>query len=474
MSTKLKKIVTRCTPPQYQRTIADTGSTGNYGSEATPHTNKRVATNPLIVTMPNGDTVKSTHTCDFDLPSLPPEARHGHIFPNFPAGALLSIGVLCDAGCRVSFDNERMIVVYKGNAILRGTRSETETNKLWCIDEPVSQPSQQSAPMQPQRHAFAAAFISAQNTPAFVLAAKLKTTPYATIADRIAFLHGALGNPALSTLCKALDAGFLASWPEITSELVRKYPPRSAAMVQGHLDQTRRNARSTKPTPSTEKQQPAIADPGETDTPPPISLPGKRTNDVYAACFSATGKIFTDQTGRFPHTSTAGNKDMLVVYDYDSNFVHVEAMPSRSGYQILLAYQRAHAILVARGLRPQLQRLDNEASQALVSFLQKEAVDFQLTHARSHRRNAAERAIRTWKNHFVAILCGTDPNFKMVLWDKLLPQAIISLNLLRASHLNPNLSAYAQLHGAFDFNRTPLAPPGTRVFTHVKCEVRGT
>ena len=82
--------------------------------------------------------------------------------------------------------------------------------------------------------------------------------------------------------------------------------------------------------------------------------------------------------------------------------------------------------------------------------------------------------LHTWKNHFVAILCGTNPKFKMVLWDKLLPQAIISLNLLRASHLNSNLSAYAQLHGAFDFNRTPLAPPGTRVFTHVKCEVRGT
>ena len=88
------------------------------------------------------------------------------------------------------------------------------------------------------------------------------------------------------------------------------------------------------------------------ETPPPFSLPGKRTNDVYVACFSTTGKIFTDQTGRFPHTSTAGNKYMLVVYNYNNNFVHVESMPSRSDYQILLVYQRAHTILVSRGLRP--------------------------------------------------------------------------------------------------------------------------
>ena len=33
------------------------------------------------------------------------------------------------------------------------------------------------------------------------------------------------------------------------------------------------------------------------------------------------------------------------------------------------------------------------------------------------------------------------------LWDQLLPQAEITLNLLRASRLNPKVSAWAQLHG---------------------------
>ena len=106
--------------------------------------------------------------------------------------------------------------------------------------------------------------------------------------------------------------------------------------------------------------------------------------------------------------------------------------------------------------------------------MEDDGVDFQLVPPRVHRRNAAERAIRTFKNHFIAMLCGTDPTFNMALWDKLLPQALITLNLLRPSRINPQLSAYAQMYGAFDYNRTPLAPPGTKVLCHESPETRGT
>jgi hypothetical protein len=93
-----------------------------------------------------------------------------------------------------------------------------------------------------------------------------------------------------------------------------------------------------------------------------------------------------------------------------------------------------------------------------------------------HRCNAAARASRTFKNHFVIILCSTDPSFfPMHFWVGLLPQAIITLNLLRSSHLNPRLvSAYEHLEGTFDFNRTPLAPPGTKVVIHEKPKQRAS
>ena len=93
-------------------------------------------------------------------------------------------------------------------------------------------------------------------------------------------------------------------------------------------------------------------------------------------------------------------------------------------------------------------------------------VDYQLTPAGMHRRNAAEKAVQVFKNHFISGLCTTDPVFPLNLWDKLVPQAEITLNLLRPSRINPILSAYSQLHGNYDFNRTPMAPPGLRVLTH--------
>ena len=50
----------------------------------------------------------------------------------------------------------------------------------------------------------------------------------------------------------------------------------------------------------------------------------------------------------------------------------------------------------------------------------------------------------------------------------------MTLNMLRGSRLNPKLSAHAQMHGIFDFNRTPLAPPGIRVLVHIKPSERTT
>jgi hypothetical protein len=60
------------------------------------------------------------------------------------------------------------------------------------------------------------------------------------------------------------------------------------------------------------------------------------------------------------------------------------------------------------------------------------------------------------------------------MWDKLLPQCLVPLNLLRRSRINPQLSAQAHINEAFDFNRTPLAPPGTKVLIHEKPTTRGT
>ena len=83
----------------------------------------------------------------------------------------------------------------------------------------------------------------------------------------------------------------------------------------------------------------------------------------------------------------------------------------------------------------------------------------------NHRTNQAERAIQTFKNHFVFVLCSTDPTFPKGAWDKLISQAELTL-LLQGSRINPAISAWAQIHGTFDYLSTPIAPAGNRVLAY--------
>jgi hypothetical protein len=56
----------------------------------------------------------------------------------------------------------------------------------------------------------------------------------------------------------------------------------------------------------------------------------------------------------------------------------------------------------------------------------------------------------------------------MHLWERLLLQAEITLNLLRTSRLHPQLSAAAHYHGLVDYNNTTFAPPGCKIIAHEK------
>ena len=85
-----------------------------------------------------------------------------------------------------------------------------------------------------------------------------------------------------------------------------------------------------------------------------------------------------------------------------------------------------------------------------------------------HQINAAERAVRTFKNHFIAALCTVDPCLLFYLWDRLLTQVTMKLNMLRQSRLNPGLSAYEQVDGIHNFEKTPLAPLVCKVQIHKK------
>ena len=99
---------------------------------------------------------------------------------------------------------------------------------------------------------------------------------------------------------------------------------------------------------------------------------------------------------------------------------------------------------------------------------------FQMVPPHIHRRNSVEQAISNFKEHFITGVYSTHKDFPHHLWCRLIPHAILTFKLLLKSRMNPKLSGYAQLHGKFNYNATPLAPPGTQVIIHQKPTVRGT
>ena len=76
--------------------------------------------------------------------------------------------------------------------------------------------------------------------------------------------------------------------------------------------------------------------------------------------------------------------------------------------------------------------------------------------------------------HFLSVLAGTSKDFPPPLWDRLLPQAEITINLLQQSNATSNVSAYSHLSGPFEYKKKPLASMGMSVQVHENTDKRGT
>ncbi len=159
----------------------------------------------------------------------------------------------------------------------------------------------------------------------------------------------------------------------------------------------------------------------------------------------------------------------MIAYHANGNLILQQAFKTRNDRHQIAAYNAVMSRLAARGLEVDLQILDNEARSAYKEAITiKWKAKFQLVPPDMHRRNRAERAICTFKSHFLSILAGVDTAFPLYLWDLLLPQAELTLNLLRQSTLNPRISSWEYFQGPFDSNKMPLGPDGCWVLIHAK------
>jgi hypothetical protein len=258
-------------------------------------------------------------------------------------------------------------------------------------------------------------------------------------------MHQVFFCPPHQTLLRAANLGFLEGFPFLTTELIHKHLPKSPATAKGRLKLRPSGHRSTR--------------------------------RIFAAnanifCFAALadkqhGTFYTDCTGRLPTRALDGQQLFFIAYDYDTNYIFAIPIVSTTDSDILDAFKQVHQMLTEKGYKPIFNVTDNQAAAPIKAFMRQQNGTVQLVEPNNHRVNAAERAIQTFKNHFISGLCTTDPDFPFQLWNHLTQQAVITCNILRRSRINPDISAFEQLHGEkFDWNAHPMAPPGTRAVIH--------
>jgi hypothetical protein len=115
----------------------------------------------IVARLPNGELVRSTHTCTLNIPSLPPSARAAHIIPGLALHSLLSVVTMCNAGCIVTFTKIGYTITYCSQTIVGGRKCTRRG--LWMIPLTPLSPTALNA-------------LSAINPPSIAMAANVNTT----------------------------------------------------------------------------------------------------------------------------------------------------------------------------------------------------------------------------------------------------------------------------------------------------------
>jgi hypothetical protein len=433
----------------------DSGADGHYISER-----DRIAAGlPILrqsykrVGVANGGSSTAKHVTQLPFQQLSTTANQADTFDDFPT-SLMSVGKTADDGTISIFTKDGVtvhkeqdvLITCKGVPILIGVRDEHGRYRI-----PLIQQKGQWQPRKPRMRINAA------------LQKANSVYDLPSIEQAIKWMHAVCGYPVKSTWSKAVKAGNFTGWPLLNEKNIQKYYPETDETDKGHMTQTRKNVRSTKtkPKPFEEANN--------------IPLRGKKVHDIYTKVYDARETIFSDQTGKFPTRSQRGNKYIMVMVEIDSNAILVEPMNSKKDTEMIRAYDALILRLKRAGIVPKKHVLDNEVSEAMKNHIRDDLkFAMELVPPGCHRRNAAEVAIRNFKSHFLSVLAGTADSFPPSLWDRLLPQTEVTLNLLRQSNATPTVSAYAHLSGPFDYNKMPLAPMGCEAQIHEKTDKRGT
>jgi hypothetical protein len=147
-----------------------------------------------------------------------------------------------------------------------------------------------------------------------------------------------------------------------------------------------------------------------------------------------------DITGKFTVESAQGNRYILVIVY--RGFIKLEFLKTTSSTEYVKAHTKAIEFFTKRGYKIEKIKIDNETSKDLENYLDKKKIDWEYVEPGNHGALKAERALRDAKIHLIAMLCTTDKDFPLKLWDTIQTLFEITSNSLRKSKVNPKISAY--------------------------------
>ena len=467
--------------------IPDSGTTSSIGTKDDPCRRTGMQSNKVFI-LPSGQAVTASEVAEYPFKVRHP-ASEVHITPGVTSNSLMSTNQFAQAGYITVFDKEEVniydandvkITVTRG-AILRGWRDE-ETG-LWRIPVCPTIRSHNVTNLNTQT-------ILVKESPSELLPRRpppieaianvfeLKTQP-----ELVRYYHAAAGFPTKPTWLAAIKNSQYASWTGLTHEGVRKHFPESEETWKGHGKKVKSGLRSTRKGLEAEAVIKLEDDVEQEAHYKQSSQIYKKSKTIMVRVMQIDvddeGKellrlIYTDGTGRFPKQSRTGMNYIMVLAENDSDAILVEGMRNRSAGEMVRAYSVLIGRLHACGIFPTKQVLDNEISQEYKDAIASFDIAYELVPPHNHERNKAERAIQTFKNHFVSILCGADKDFPLYLWADILRQAEHTLNLLRPSRRIPAVSAYAYMYGQHNYDRNPFAPLGCKVEAHMMPSTRET
>jgi hypothetical protein len=179
----------------------------------------------------------TTNTLELLLNKLPKAAREAHEAPTI-TNNLLSVSVLCDAGCEVYFHGHGCEITFNGETIVRGWRDLA--SRMWRISL-IPDGGNNIIPADDTSD-----ITSEVKMPDFFANSIYECE---TTGQLIHYYHATMGYPVTSTWCKAIDAGYFQGWPGLTSKRVRKFIKIVSETEMGHMDQRKVGIRSTKVEP---------------------------------------------------------------------------------------------------------------------------------------------------------------------------------------------------------------------------------